>query len=340
MKKIILTFVLAIMLTLSINTKTVFANDTALSAYGDNVGPFEGTPDIVLDHEIINLDIYPDKTLVDVTFYLKNEGSRQTILVGFPDEYASYGLAGQEEFQYTDIVGPIMDFQSTVDGVPVHIETKTQVNKKIVGDYPENFKVLWHVWPTTFEPAKTTVINNKYWVKNGINVMGERNFGYTLMTGAKWKDKINSAKIYANLKGGLIFSDIKKEYSTSGITYINNNKAMWEFKDFEPSKENGKGYFSLSFKRNLGDELGNRLLTESDLTGLDFWQLKVLRNEVYARHGRPFKTESLQNYFNSTTWYKVNRNYSDHLLNEFERKNAAFILNYEKKVGSDIIYSD
>lgn len=40
-------------------------------------------------------------------------------------------------------------------------------------------------------------------------------------------------------------------------------------------------------------------LTDSDLSELSEKQLELARNEIYARHGRKFKTDYLQEYFNS-----------------------------------------
>ncbi len=76
-----------------------------------------------------------------------------------------------------------------------------------------------------------------------------------------------------------------------------------------------------------------REVTISDLIGLDAGQLMIARNEIYARHGRQFKTDWLQTHFNSCSWYSVNPyyNYSneDSMLTALELKNAKFILDYE-----------
>lgn len=78
-----------------------------------------------------------------------------------------------------------------------------------------------------------------------------------------------------------------------------------------------------------------RELTEADLAGLDRGQLIIARNEIYARHGRQFKTDWIQTHFNGCSWYTVNPyyNYSneDSMLTSLELKNALFLLDYEKK---------
>lgn len=83
-----------------------------------------------------------------------------------------------------------------------------------------------------------------------------------------------------------------------------------------------------------------QFLTDSDLRYLSYWQLKVARNEIFARHGRAFKSTDLKCYFSKQPWYKVMANYSYNLLNDYEKKNVTTILNLEKKIKSPVTYVD
>lgn len=80
-------------------------------------------------------------------------------------------------------------------------------------------------------------------------------------------------------------------------------------------------------------ESSMRVVTKSDLIGLTPEQLMIARNEIYARHGRQFKTEWLQTHFNACPWYIINPNYNynneDSMLSSLELQNAKFILDYE-----------
>jgi hypothetical protein len=78
-------------------------------------------------------------------------------------------------------------------------------------------------------------------------------------------------------------------------------------------------------------------LTEDDLEGLSAWELRIGRNEIMARHGRRFKDESLQEYFDSCSWYEgtlepeeFDSQY-DSILNKYEKKNANTIKAYENQ---------
>lgn len=71
-----------------------------------------------------------------------------------------------------------------------------------------------------------------------------------------------------------------------------------------------------------------RLLTAADVEGLSSWELKVARNEIYARHGRRFNSADLQNHFNSCSWYEgtvAPENFSDSMLNPTELANVQFL---------------
>lgn len=78
------------------------------------------------------------------------------------------------------------------------------------------------------------------------------------------------------------------------------------------------------------------VLTENDLSGLNANQLRLARNEIYARHGRKFKDEELQSYFDKCTWYHGTiepDDFNDESLNAVEKQNKDIITNYETKMG-------
>lgn len=47
-----------------------------------------------------------------------------------------------------------------------------------------------------------------------------------------------------------------------------------------------------------------RLLTDSEIEGYSKDDLKIMRNEIFARHGFIFKTDDMKNYFSTQSWYK------------------------------------
>jgi len=83
-----------------------------------------------------------------------------------------------------------------------------------------------------------------------------------------------------------------------------------------------------------------RLITEAELVNLTPWELKVARNEIYARHGRPFVHKDLQCYFATKGWYQKDDNFSESVLSATENKNVATIQAYEQKINSPLQSSD
>jgi len=51
-------------------------------------------------------------------------------------------------------------------------------------------------------------------------------------------------------------------------------------------------------------ESNSRKYTASELSGMSKSDLRLARNEIFARHGRKFNDKGLQDYFNSCSWYK------------------------------------
>jgi hypothetical protein len=73
-------------------------------------------------------------------------------------------------------------------------------------------------------------------------------------------------------------------------------------------------------------------LTEQMLTNLTLVDLRLIRNEIYARHGRPFKTEWLTWTFKQEPWYKPRADYSDSDLSEIEKANVKLVTKREDEL--------
>jgi len=76
-------------------------------------------------------------------------------------------------------------------------------------------------------------------------------------------------------------------------------------------------------------EASKRLLRLSDVEGLTSWDLKVMRNEIYARHGYIFKTQDMIDYFSQQDWYKTRYNNVNSMITALEKRNIIFIRKYE-----------
>jgi hypothetical protein len=79
-----------------------------------------------------------------------------------------------------------------------------------------------------------------------------------------------------------------------------------------------------------------RLLTEDMLHGLSLYELRLLRNEIYARQGRHFKTEWLSQYFYSQPWYNPRDDNREPPLSDTEKKNVDTIVAYERRLKDSL----
>jgi hypothetical protein len=80
----------------------------------------------------------------------------------------------------------------------------------------------------------------------------------------------------------------------------------------------------------------NRLISEQMLRGLSLNELRLLRNEIYARHGRQFQGAWLQQYFFSQPWYTPDENFKDEELSGSDKRNVLTIVAYENKIHNDL----
>ena len=80
----------------------------------------------------------------------------------------------------------------------------------------------------------------------------------------------------------------------------------------------------------------NREISEQMLGGLSLHELRLLRNEIYARRGRQFRTEWLAQYFWSQPWYTAREEEGEPELSAVEKKNVETIVAYERRVKDEL----
>ena len=72
------------------------------------------------------------------------------------------------------------------------------------------------------------------------------------------------------------------------------------------------------------------LINRAMLEYFDKSMLRIMRNEIYARHGYNFASADLKNYFSKQKWYKPVKNNSEVKLSEVEQYNVDIIKMMEK----------
>jgi len=80
----------------------------------------------------------------------------------------------------------------------------------------------------------------------------------------------------------------------------------------------------------------NKPVSEQMLHGLSLYELRLLRNEIYARHGRQFQAQWLQQYFYGQPWYTPDENFKDDELSGFDKQNVETIVAYENRLHEEL----
>lgn len=134
-----------------------------------------------------------------------------------------------------------------------------------------------------------------------------------------------------------------KDFRTIELQTAENSVVVGSYsKEYIPDAD-VSGNFSDSYMGQdfILDFSSDRQVTESDLQGLSLAQLRIARNEIFARHGRQFKDPMLNQWFYSKDWYlnipyKYAPDYFDQYnpnpLSKMEQENAEFIKAYEQNL--------
>src|SRR5437763_1439434 len=105
-----------------------------------------------------------------------------------------------------------------------------------------------------------------------------------------------------------------------------------DFKDEEVSGSDKTNIETIvAYENKLHNSISTKPITRALLQGLFVEDVRKMRDEIYARHGKVFKDPWTQKYFASFDWYKANPNYSDAQLTGIEKANLVIIGGYEKK---------
>ena len=127
-------------------------------------------------------------------------------------------------------------------------------------------------------------------------------------------------------------NDVTSEESSEDLDYYDDSDLSED--DYDSDLDEDSDNYSDSSEENeyaLPDS-AKRKLKKSDLKGLSKEELRIARNEIYARHGRMFDDKKLQKYFDSQSWYDGTvpaSEFSEDVLSSVEKKNVAFIRQFE-----------
>lgn len=114
------------------------------------------------------------------------------------------------------------------------------------------------------------------------------------------------------------------------ISIINSNatgETSWDEKPTAVIRQINAGPAEEEF---LLPESNSRILEVKELSGMTKAELRIARNEIYARYGWQFESEELADYFEGKAWYVSGENVDDTILSDVERANIKLIAEAEQ----------
>ena len=121
-----------------------------------------------------------------------------------------------------------------------------------------------------------------------------------------------------------------------GSDYNPKNMSKTDLANIETINAAQKQQRNLALSPGDMEHFENALITEKMLKGLSLYELRLMRNEFYARQGRPFKTEWLSQYFAGQPWYEPRESAKDVELTAIEKKNVDTIVKYEAQLKESL----
>ena len=94
----------------------------------------------------------------------------------------------------------------------------------------------------------------------------------------------------------------------------------------QKNQEQQSDYQKLDYK--VFEDSSERLLEWSDIYMLSNEDIRIAKNEIYARHGYIFKDENLKNYFMGQLWYIPSvkaEEFYDSVFSDIEKRNLELL---------------
>jgi hypothetical protein len=201
----------------------------------------------------------------------------------------------------------------------------------------------WYTWNVSFEPGATVLVENTYYGDWGGRVDLTYNFEYLIGTAQTWLGTIGNGRVvfdYTNLASSLFLGTTYYSDNTlpEGLTRkIFPDSTVFSYENYLPDWEE---VLSVRFLwiSNSGlyegnwDFEANPYLSRQDF---DFnfpkAKLRLMRNEIFARHGYIFKDQDLQAYFAGKSWYRKDETFDFNELGRMEQYLVQYLKVLEAK---------
>ena len=347
------------------------ANDGGIS-WGGSPSLLKSHPSISMESEVVNITVGPENVLVDCRFVFRNAGAATTVRMGFPDdgEGESGFYSGDSEWSKEKAVGRFAWFKSWVDGAPTKttLEKSSEPGKlwhaKAVSFPARSRRTVRDQYSVPI--GQQIARNGIYWqtaytLHTGSSWKGpigrsEVIVSFVRPLGASKVRAIPFSKVPFVIESGdrdYVFERAMKP----GVVVVSGGPGMpvasgktlrWVKTNWRPTKKDDV-FLLFDFKtiEQMRAEYEaresklpyidvypvTRRLKASDLKGLSGEQVRLMRNAIYARQGRPFRDAKVAKYFGGKPWYRPKANWTEadenRPLGAVDAANAAFLLGFK-----------
>ncbi len=207
-------------------------------------------------------------------------------------------------------------------------EPKSYAGEDEVNAAHDHAKVMLGTYVGAFGQRKITICLDR--------VIGNSVTGYSIVAGnerafsGSWSEIQGDFTVIAKEPGD------DKADGVFRFTYLTKSKSLlgeWEAND----KKIGTRKFELPARKFKYDPkagkypgTSTKLLKESDVENMKPAELRIMRNEIYARRGYSFKLADMREHFDKLDWYMPMAVDITAKLTKVEKDNAALIKRYEK----------
>ena len=107
-----------------------------------------------------------------------------------------------------------------------------------------------------------------------------------------------------------------------------------EEKTSSPSASQAEDYIAYLPETNASSVFPTYYLSESEVAAMDAEQIQFIINQIYAKNGYVFRTQSIQNYFSQMPWYVAVSNDTSRLsMSSLDRSNLNLLVRYRDQKG-------
>jgi len=290
-----------------------YANDSNLGSRGGNVFPFNSNH-VKMVSENIEVIFLEDYAQVICEFIFENlTDSEEHVTMGFP-KYSWHSASSDVE--------PISNFRTSINNMPEKVKEASQITKNV--RYEEEVK-KWYVWNYVFKPKERIKVVNTYNSKYGYYGFRTSGFSYIIGTGKTWEGKIGSGHFSFKFAPTFLKHNIINVSQGDSISCeISDDEIVCKFNEYEPEENE---YFNIEFidvdKLFHADESFFKLLSKENL--------RLLRNEFFARKGYLFNDENLLTYFSRAAWYQPKYGIKEIILTDKEKELIEIIKRVEAR---------